>query len=257
MDEKEYPILESIEKLSDVDQPTAYHAELELKEACWAAMSPSGADKRAHLAKTFVDALTAMVTPEPPADEPDKKMEPHPKYDRDTRNKLLRFLAHVGGPEQVPAIQGVIGDLELREMARYALEGIGGDAAVTALIETLDKSTGPIFRIGVMNTLAHSGRPEALKTLKQMSNDPDLDVRLAAVEGLACFADPSVDALIVRATRVAKPRHRKRAFAARVRLAGTLMDAGKKRPAMRIYRALAAKPAPHAKAAKLALEPAK
>ncbi|MBN1488901.1 MAG: HEAT repeat domain-containing protein [Phycisphaerae bacterium] len=246
-------ILSHISKLNDTDRAAAYVADRALRTACYAVMNPAKATERAQLAAALAEAFQATVTPEPPAKEPDKKMEPHPKHDERTRNMLLRFLADVGTQAEVPAIAGVLGELNLREMARYALQAIGGTAATTALIGTLE-ACGPEFRIGVINTLADLGGADAAAAIRAAAKDADTDVRIAAIEALAALGDPANDAIIAKACDGRRVKVTKRAMKARLRLAANLAEQGNAAAAKRIYEALARTDTPQAKAAKLALK---
>ena len=61
-----------------------------------------------------------------------------------------------------------------------------------------------------------------------------MEVRIAAVEGLAEFPAPSHDAVIAKSTQSESPEERRRAHIARARLAETLRASGNKAAAARL-----------------------
>src|SRR5262249_22797861 len=143
---------------------------------------------------------------------------------------------------------------ETRESARWALDRVPTAAATAALVAALDQ-VGPEFRVGVINALGKRRTPEVQTALHRQAADADEEVRLAAAEALANFAEASNDHAIVAAGS-GSPRSKARAQKARIRLAETLRVAGNKDAAVSIYRAVLADDAdkPQKKAAQQALE---
>jgi HEAT repeat protein len=234
VDLTEDQVLERIGKLSADEQPVAHRAYYELEAACYGAMNAANAARHAELAAILGEEVAAMVTPPPPADDPNRKMEPRPKYDRRTRNTLLQ-------------------DIELRECGRKALQRIPGNAAVDALIEDFNHSVGTRYRIGVLNTLAIRGTANALLTIRQAINENEPELQMAAIDALAKFPEPSHDETLEKAAKCEDPRVRFHAIAARFKLAEVLSEAGKKNAAKAIYRSLAKSKSPAARGAKAIL----
>ena len=164
-------------------------------------------------------------------------------------------MSQVAGDAQIPQLAAALKDLETREMARWALQRIPSPAATAALIAALSE-VGPDFLIGVINALGDRPSPDVnAATLKAASN-PDVGVRLAAIEALAKSPELSNDEPIVAVIKTTYGRNRGRAEKARCRLADTLRLAGKKDAAVSVYKAILANdaPEPQKKAARIALE---
>ncbi len=109
----------------------------------------------------------------------------------------------------------------------------------------------------MINALARVKAAGAVSRLRELAaSDTEPQVRIAAVEALAGFADPASDPVIAKAAESECPRARARAWKARVRLAETLRLAGRKDAAIRIYKAVASGEgdAAQKKAAELALK---
>jgi HEAT repeat protein len=145
------------------------------------------------------------------------------------------MLAYIGTEKEVPALAEMLKSLDVREMARFALDANPSDAATAALIEGL-ADVGPTFRTGVVNALGKRRGENAQAALRDIaSGDPDPDMQIAAVEALANYPDRGNDDLIYKMTQNSDPATRSRARKARVRLAATLLKAGNKTAARAIY----------------------
>lgn len=217
------------------DQETEYKANLELQRIVARANAPGAEDERAAVAAALVAELNAMT--EPTKDDRGRDVPARIKHSPRVRNRVCRLLSYVAGPNEVPAYVGVLPDLQLREMARCALDRVPGREATDALIGALE-DVGPRFRIGVINSLARRGGDAALAAVKSAAADEDPEVRINAIEALSAFPDASSDLLIIEATRTGPARHRVRAQRARVRLAETLHRAGYNGEAKRIFTAI-------------------
>ncbi len=231
-------IKELATELGDNDQGVAYKAYKSLEAIATRASAPDNGPKRAKVAAELAADLNAMTKP-----EKDDKGKDKPRkliHSSRTRNKIIRLLSYVAGAKEVPALAKILGDLDLREMARFALDRNTSDEATTALIKALDDEVGPCFRSGLVNALGRRKGVTALAALKSAAEDEDRQVRIVAVEALSNFADASSDALIVKATKADCPRCRARAHKARVRLAETLCRKGNKSAAKRICNAIRA-----------------
>ncbi|MFB3829595.1 MAG: HEAT repeat domain-containing protein [Bryobacteraceae bacterium] len=171
------------------------------------------------------------------------------------RVNLARLLGYIPHEAAVPFLAQALEDLEARDMARCSLECHPSEKAVDALIAALN-SVGAVFRVGVVNSLAKRKGERVAAALRRVADDPQPEVRMAALEALADVPDPAHDGLIERGTRSASPEERRRAQIARVRLAANLLASGDRQNAARIYRAILAGDAevPQKKAAKSALQ---
>lgn len=253
-------IIENISKVSDKNQATAFKAVQTLRFECYHVLDPARQDERTALAKALAAEMNATIMPEPPKEAKEKKKgknnakkpEPKIKHDPETRNVVLGLLSIVGGEAEVPAIARTLDDLELREMARCALDRNPSPAATAALVAALE-GCGPDFRIGVINSLGCKGGPVALEALRRMTEDPAPEIRLAAVEALSKFPDPANDAIMAQAGRVGSERSRGRVAKARLRLAENLKDHGDKASAKQVYQSIPRDAAAQRKAADVAL----
>jgi len=238
-------ILENLKKVSDPDQATAFRAVQVLRFESYRLLDPMKQDERAAFARALAAELNATITAPPSEEEKKKKKnkdkglkpEVKPKYDSRTRNVILQCLALVGGEAEVADIAKTLGDLDLREAARCALDGNPSPAATTALVAALD-GCGPEFRIGAIGSLGRKGGPVAQEALRHMTEDPDPEIRLAAIEALSRFPDPANDTLMAQAGRVGSERARDRVAKARLRLAENLRDCGDKAAARRVYESI-------------------
>ena len=167
-----------------------------------------------------------------------------PLHPAPVRNNLARLLGYLPVEESVAPLSKALQDLDAREMARQSLERHPSPRATAALIEALNYP-GPVFCAGIISSLAARGGPQSLAAIRKASEDPQEEIRAAAIMALAAFPDPSLDAIL----------ERHNAHIARVRLAETLRAAGNKPAADRIYKSILASnaPDPQKKAARLAL----
>jgi len=149
-------------------------------------------------------------------------------------------------------------DFGTREMARWALEGVVSPAGTAVLIAASQNAVGPEFRIGVINALGKKSGPEVVAELKRSCLDEDVEVRTAAAEALANFADPTSDAVLAAVLRFGEPtpRIRERLVKARLRLAENLIRAGQTEAGQAILQSILAEggEGPQAKAAQRALD---
>ena len=236
------------------DQEAAYRAYKALAEIVTRASAPDNDQERAAAAADLAAELHARG--EPKKDKNGKEKPGDLIHSSRTRAKIARLLSYVAGAGQVPALTELLGVLDVREMARFALDRNASTEATDALIKALDEQVGPDFRVGVVNALSKRTGANVLKALKQATQDEDRPVRIAAVEALSRFPDPGHDVLIAEATQADCRRCQARAHKARVRLAETLGKAAKKSAARRIYNAIRSSDAddPEKKAAEIGLK---
>ena len=177
-----------------------------------------------------------------------------PLHPARVRARLARLLGYVPDASAVPYLAKALADLEVREMARQALESNPSEQATEALARALD-AVGPEFSVGVVNSLAKRSGAKAAAAVRKAAGSPQPEIRIAALHGLSEFPDPSLDEILERATRSASPAERRTAHIARVRLAEVLRASGNKAAAERICKAVldGDAPEPQKKAARLQL----
>ncbi len=150
------------------------------------------------------------------------------------RKRLLWLLSFVGGDSSVPALSGLLADRDLGEMALFALSRIPGDDSCAALEKAL--AAAPAERCqGLLHAVAERGRPASAARVAPFLTHDDSVVRIAAVEALGRIPEPgSAETLwkIVRGGEGPEPR---RAAAASLDLADTLLAAGFRNEAADIF----------------------
>jgi HEAT repeat protein len=221
-------VYQLIAELGTPDPAKVFAAEKALTEMAIRATAPGKEADRKALAATLAEQLNATT-----GEDNEKK----PTYSSDVRNRICRLLGYILDADVVPALVEALKDDNVREMARYALDFNKSDAATQALADALD-SVGPDFRTGVVNALGRRRGRAAMVALQKAARDADPEVRMAAVEALANFANPNNDLIIVRAAHAKDTAMRDRAHRARVRLAETLRRAGRKPAAQKIYQSI-------------------
>jgi HEAT repeat protein len=250
-------VAELVAQLGSDDLAQVSQARQQLRSAAYRVSDPKKLVERNALADELVIELTATVAAAPnsratnvPDSEP---LPPVPKHSAAARRFVCQLLNQSAGDPQVPKLTPLLADLEIRDAVRCVLESIPTLVSTMALLKGLAE-TGPEFRIGVINALGRERWREAMAALMRLANDPDPEVHLAALEGLANFPEAANDKLFVAATQTGTPRERSRAQAARVRLAETLHGFGEAQAAGAIYRSIAADAAegPWKRAARLA-----
>ena len=158
------------------DQEQAFKANKTLYEMVTRATAPGSESKRAELATALAAELTAK---QPDPKRKDEYLYPHP-----VRVKVARLLSFVATEKEVPALQESLRDLDVREMARYALDFNTSEAATKALVMAL-ADVGSEFRIGLVGALARRNSLEARSAVEKVaSGDSDPRVQSAAADTL-------------------------------------------------------------------------
>jgi len=233
---------ELVAQLDDSDPIRVSQARRALLTAAERVSDPAKPGERNTLADELASELAATVAAPPGArvtNVPDSEpLPPIPKHSAAARRLVCQVLNRVAGDPQVPTLAALLADLEIRDSVRCVLEGIPTQVSTTALIKGLH-GAGPEFHVGVLNALGRQRWSDAMAALKLAAEDPDPEVCLAALDGLASFPEPTNDIWIVAGTRTGTPRERGRAEAARVRLAETLYWFGETQSAAAIYQSIA------------------
>ncbi len=260
-------VLQWIRQMDDDDQVIAYYAHQCLLEEVMHASAPGREAVQSALATALGEALVAeretggRAGGQQGASFASNRFLTavasqsveylHPPRVRANLARLLGYLPHEAA---VPFLARALEDLDAREMARCSLECHPTAGATDALIESLNL-TGSVFCVGVVNSLAKRKGEQVATALRRAAEDPQLEVRLAALEALGDIPEASHDATLEKATRSSRVEESRRAHVARARLAETLRESGNQQAAKRIYESILTSSAdePQKKAARLAL----
>lgn len=168
-----------------------------------------GNERQKHL---FIELLTEQIG--------------NDKLPKPVRTFLVRELQLLGSRESVRALGQLLIDDDLCEPAATALVTIGADAADQ--FNAYLPRTKAACRLIIVQSIAALGTETALRTLRQLLQDPDAAVQSTAAWGLARLADAaSVDTVL----KVAAPP-------TCLLLAENLIAKNRKRDAIRIYQHL-------------------
>lgn len=149
---------------------------------------------------------------------------------------LIRELQLVGGKESVPALGRLLSDEDLYSDAALALLAIREGAA-----EPFRKAlpgAGGRRRLTLIQALGVLADPESIPVFREAARDPDLDTRLAALEGLARLGDAGSVDLLLKAADTPAGWERIQAAKCCLLLAERLAAAGRKAEAAKIGRRL-------------------
>jgi hypothetical protein len=157
------------------------------------------------------------------------------RYWRGVKALLIQELQAAGGPECATVLGGLLGDGDLCEPAAMALVAIGGTAETfrKAFPAAKGKSRATIAK--ALGTLKDAASLEALTAA---AGDPDRDVRMAAVWGLARIGDPAAGEIALKAASAEDGWERTGGAKACLLLAEVLAAAGKRDEAKRVYEGL-------------------
>jgi len=134
-------------------------------------------------------------------------------------------LAVVGTEAAVPLLASLLDDQKLSHYARYGLEPIPSAKVDEALVKALAKLQGKHL-IGVIQSIASRGKPEAIGPLAEKLGDEDREVAKAAAHGIARLGTPQAgnillehlsgefaEACLVGAKKLAQQGHKDQAVA--------------------------------------------
>lgn len=260
-------VLQWIRQMDDDDAVIAYYAYQCLLEEVMHASAPGREEEQKVLATALGEALVAEAKEDGPArGRQATSFSGNPflaaaasqfvayAHPPRTRANLARLLGYIPDETAVPYLHRALQDLDAREMARCSLECHPAESATSALIAALGQP-GADFCSGVVNSLAKKKGGQVAAALRAAAKDPQLEVRLAALDGLANVPDPSHDTALEEATRSSNAEESRKAHIARIRLAGTLRASGNRQAAERIYQSVLTSTAgePQKRAARLAL----
>ncbi len=157
------------------------------------------------------------------------------------RDKALRLLGSTGQDDSVPAIAALLGDKEVWEAARWALERIPGKASNVALIRALykapswQKSELLKFQEAIISTLGAKKAPEAVEPLLGFVQSGQRSLRIAAVEALGRIGDARAAEPILDVARTASGREKAIAHDNYLRIADKLLEKRRPQAALEMY----------------------
>ena len=105
-----------------------------------------------------------------------------PELSAQGRALVARYLANVGGDDEVPVLVTAMQDFDVREMARWALTRMTCPAATAAPVEAATSGIGNEFRVGAINGLSDRSGPKVIEALQVCLSDPTPEIRLSAVD---------------------------------------------------------------------------
>lgn len=222
-----------VDQLGADQQVKSYQANQALEKIVWESGAPGRDDERPVIAKTLAAELVA--TREVKGDR--GRTERQPLHSSDVRRQICRHLAAVAAEPELEALRKALDDLEVREMARWALDRMTGDGVTKALVKAAVEGIGGEFRIGAINALARRAGAEVVSALQTCAKDADRSIQLAACEALASHSNADSDAVLSAAGK-GGGRNRLRMTKARIRLAEKLAHAGQQSAAEKIYHAI-------------------
>ncbi len=147
------------------NQPMAVAALQALRNITLRSALPDAESRPAEIAA----ALLKLTTPDRP---------------RRVRTEALHLVSLAGGDEVVSRIAALLGDAEVRDDARMALERIPGETAGAALLDAQAGAEGD-FRLQLIHSIGQKATPAAHDGLLKIIERGDSDVSLAAYEGLS------------------------------------------------------------------------
>jgi aminopeptidase N len=223
-------------QLASSDQEKVYQAKQELARRTAEAGAPGQDQQRKEMAAKMAGLLVAE------RDAKDGKGNPIkvPELSAPGRAQIARYLASLGGDDEVPVLVKAMQDFDVREMARWALTRMTCAAAMYALANAATEGVGNEFRIGAINGLAeHSSCKVINQALRTCLDDPTPEIQLAAIEAMAGHYLPDEDPAIAKLA-ASYPRAARRVVKARLRWAEKLASEGQNEAAKKVYQSIAA-----------------
>jgi len=107
-------------------------------------------------------------------------------------------LAVVGTEAAVPVLAGLLDDEKLSHYARYGLEPIPSPKVDEALLAALSTFKGRHL-VGVINSIANRGKPEAIGALAEKLDDADRVAAKAAAHSIARLGTPKAGEVLGKA----------------------------------------------------------
>jgi HEAT repeat protein len=147
---------------------------------------------------------------------------------------ICRQLEHIGSDYSVPVLAGMLADSSTAEMARYALEGIPGQAVNDALRDAIPRVTGKI-KVGVITTLGLRRDSASVELLGQILLEARPDPAAAACAALGEIASDRALQILQDASRQHTGELQVAIYHALLSGANTLQIRGRMQPARTLY----------------------
>jgi len=157
--------------------------------------------------------------------------------------RACEALAVVGGDEAVAVLAPLLGDEQLGDYARFALEPIPGATADAAFRAAMDKLRGRLLA-GVINSIGVRCDVQAVPRLIAIARDAGSSVRSEAIGALGRITTDEAIDTITGILKAGPAALRPVAAEACLVAAGQLADSGRTSDAVSLYRAVAAAEVP-------------
>jgi len=153
---------------------------------------------------------------------------------RACKDFLCRQLALIGTEDQVPALSPLLEDSEYSDMARYALERIGGKKSAAALRAALTKTSGKTA-IGIVNSLGQLEDTKAITAIEELAFVGEPALASCAVAALGKIGGPNAGKALRGLSSNAREPFLGEIEDAELRCADSLASARKGEQAIPIY----------------------
>jgi HEAT repeat protein len=160
------------------------------------------------------------------------------------RDYLCRKLSLIGSKQCVDSVARLLADEELSHIARYALERIPDDEAVSAMRKSMTEVSGNL-QIGIINSLGVRRDEQSVVALTRLLNDSNDMTVTAALTALGSIGNAEAADALKAYQNHAPDKLKLVAADAYLRCAEQLLKAGKKIEAMAIYKSLMTHKAKH------------
>ena len=147
---------------------------------------------------------------------------------------LCRQLAIIGSEDEVAALSLLLVEEKFSDMARYALERIGGENTLAALRGALTKTTGRI-QIGIINSLGVLADQRAVPALVGLAKGGDVSAASAAVAALGKMGGSAAETSLKALSLSAGGKFQDEIYDAHLACADKLTAANQRSQALKIY----------------------
>ncbi len=153
---------------------------------------------------------------------------------------VCRQLAIIGSEAEVVSLCPLLPNENYSDIARYALEGIGGDNSRAALCAALAKTSGKTA-IGIINSLAVLDDKKAIKPLSFLATSSDAAIASAAVRALGKIGGSDAEKALKKLAATAKGDFLDGVYDAYLVSADKLVTQKKQSKALAIYKSVYAR----------------
>jgi len=152
----------------------------------------------------------------------------------DAKQFICRELSVIGSEDSVPTLAAMLKKPGTANMARYALERIGGEAVDEVLRKALAKATGK-EKTGIINTLGARGDKRSVDVLAGLIYQADSEIATAAVSALGRIGDSQAADVLAEAAGKTSGKLKQQVLYAYINCADNLVQLGDKAKALEIY----------------------